>query len=217
MSGKGKGKVRAALRAPRAGGAHWRVRTLRPRKHALRRRREQRARVLRQAPACSCASYAACPRVRTLRTCVQRPQAVVAGERRPHLSLRTYAPSTRAALLTSLQGKAAASGGARGGERKKIVSKTSRAGLSFPVGRVMRYIRRMKVSEGVGGRGTGQAHCKGISVCALQDVALAQPALPPPPPTPNPGHLPRRRRRAAQAAAHARHRALARASAAAAD
>ncbi len=42
-------------------------------------------------------------------------------------------------------------GGGRGGEKRKVVSKSTKAGLQFPVGRIARYLKKGKYAERVGG------------------------------------------------------------------
>lgn len=41
-------------------------------------------------------------------------------------------------------------GGRRGGERKKSVSKSVKAGLQFPVGRIARYMKKGRYAERMG-------------------------------------------------------------------
>lgn len=41
-------------------------------------------------------------------------------------------------------------GGRRGGERKKSVSKSIKAGLQFPVGRITRYMRKGRYAQRLG-------------------------------------------------------------------
>lgn len=43
-----------------------------------------------------------------------------------------------------------ARGGRRGGDRKKSVSKSVKAGLQFPVGRIARFLKNGKYAERVG-------------------------------------------------------------------
>ncbi|OMP03310.1 Histone H2A [Corchorus olitorius] len=42
-------------------------------------------------------------------------------------------------------------GGRRGGERKKAVSKSAKAGLQFPVGRIARFLKRGRYAQRYGG------------------------------------------------------------------
>ena len=48
------------------------------------------------------------------------------------------------------KGKISTSGGGRGKSTQKGVSRSSKAGLQFPVGRIARYLRQGKYSERVG-------------------------------------------------------------------
>jgi histone H2A len=41
-------------------------------------------------------------------------------------------------------------GGRRGGERKKSVSKSTKAGLQFPVGRIARFLKKGRYAQRVG-------------------------------------------------------------------
>ena len=41
--------------------------------------------------------------------------------------------------------------GGRGGSKKKATSRSAKAGLQFPVGRVARYMRNMKLADRLGG------------------------------------------------------------------
>lgn len=41
-------------------------------------------------------------------------------------------------------------GGRRGGDRKKSVSKSSKAGLQFPVGRIARFLKKGRYAQRVG-------------------------------------------------------------------
>ena len=41
-------------------------------------------------------------------------------------------------------------GGRRGGEKKKSVSRSVKAGLQFPVGRIARYLKKGRYSQRVG-------------------------------------------------------------------
>ncbi|PPE00652.1 hypothetical protein GOBAR_DD02315 [Gossypium barbadense] len=42
-------------------------------------------------------------------------------------------------------------GGRRGGDRKKAVSKSAKAGLQFPVGRIARYLKKGRYAQRYGG------------------------------------------------------------------
>ncbi|XP_039029237.1 probable histone H2A.5, partial [Hibiscus syriacus] len=42
-------------------------------------------------------------------------------------------------------------GGRRGGDRKKAVSKSAKAGLQFPVGRIARYLKNGRYAQRYGG------------------------------------------------------------------
>lgn len=41
-------------------------------------------------------------------------------------------------------------GGRRGGERKKAVTKSVKAGLQFPVGRIARYLKKGRYAQRIG-------------------------------------------------------------------
>jgi len=53
--------------------------------------------------------------------------------------------------LSSLSNRGGKAGGKKAAGAKKSVSRSAKAGLQFPVGRVARYIRKMKVASRVGG------------------------------------------------------------------
>ena len=46
--------------------------------------------------------------------------------------------------------KTKGAGGRRGGERKKAVSKSVKAGLQFPVGRIARYLKKGRYAQRTG-------------------------------------------------------------------
>ncbi len=47
-------------------------------------------------------------------------------------------------------GSAGAGGRGKGGDKKKAVSKSTKAGLQFPVGRIARYLKKGKYAERIG-------------------------------------------------------------------
>jgi histone H2A len=64
-------------------------------------------------------------------------------------NLPLYSPLSLS--LSSLSNRGGKAGGKKAAGAKKSVSRSAKAGLQFPVGRVARYIRKMKVASRVGG------------------------------------------------------------------
>ncbi|KAA3472654.1 putative histone H2A.5 [Gossypium australe] len=50
-----------------------------------------------------------------------------------------------------MESTSTAAGGRRGGHRKKAVSKSAKAGLQFPVGRIARYLKKGRYAQRYGG------------------------------------------------------------------